>query len=108
MVQCGRSFAGMSNETFFRLMVAAITVTAASAWAGRGVAVDSSVATRTMQDSGYSDVRVVDRWDWLSDFNGCDSGDATAFEVVATRDGRPVRAYVCSGYPLKGATVRLK
>jgi hypothetical protein len=98
----------MSNEKFFQLMFWICAFVGCVAIMGRGSCVDSSVAYSAMRDSGFTDVKIIDTFTWTADVNGCDQNDAVGFKVTAKRDGRPVRAIVCAGYPFKGATVRLE
>lgn len=98
----------MSGQSFWKLMSGICIFVFLIGWNLRGGCVSSSEAVKAMEDSGFTDVHVLARYDFLSDFNGCGSDDAAAFDVKAKRDGKVILAVVCSGYPFKGNTVRLR
>lgn len=93
---------------FLAIAVLIVLVIAVEAWFGS--LVDEQTAINAMKAAGYSDVQIVDRQNWAVSFRGCSKEDAAKFDVVATnaRGERVDNAYVCIGWPLKGATIRYR
>lgn len=74
-----------------------------------GAFVGEDVAARALDVQGYSDVKITDHSWFLVGFRGCDESDAARFTAVAKNPaGKYVKVYVCSGWILKGATVRTR
>lgn len=73
----------------------------------RGGFVDPEEAVRALEIQGYSNVQIMDSKWLLVGFRGCETTDATRFDMSAKNPaGKPVNLFVCVGWPFKGATVR--
>lgn len=71
--------------------------------------VDESVALRALENQGFEQVRILNKDIFFVSLRGCDKSDAAKFDAVAVNPaGKEVQVYVCSGWLLKGATVRSK
>ena len=75
-----------------------------------GSMVPDRVAVDAMQQAGFSDVTVVAKTSVFVEFLGCSSEDAVKFDMTATNPAgvRVSNAYVCAGWPFKGATIRYR
>jgi hypothetical protein len=73
-----------------------------------GFTIGDSVAYNTMENAGFTDVKIVARHELTPSWNGCSESDSIAFEVRATNptNGKRVNAVVCSGWLFKAATIR--
>jgi len=69
--------------------------------------IDENDAKQAAVKQNYKDVQILSR-DWfLVGVRGCDSHDALKFEAKATNvHGDRVNLLICSGWILKGMTVR--
>lgn len=75
----------------------------------RGAFVSRDDAVRAAETFGFSEVQITNHHWFLVGFAGCDMQDAAAFPARAINPtGDPVEIVVCSGFPLKGFTVRIK
>ena len=73
----------------------------------RGALVGEDVAVDAMETRGFSEVTVERKAWFLVGLRGCSEKDAVRFDVSAINPaGDRVRLSVCSGWILKGATVR--
>ena len=74
----------------------------------RGAFVGESIAIRTLETQGYSNIKIVDHIWFLIGVRGCDGGDAARFTAKATNPvGKPVEVFVCTGLFFKGGTIRV-
>ena len=73
----------------------------------RGSCVDDSIAYRSMDKQGYTDVKVTNHSFFMVGLRGCSYHDAAKFNVKAKNPaGKVVNVYVCTGFIFKGATIR--
>jgi len=72
--------------------------------------VNQQVAVDAMQGAGFTDIQIVDKHTVFVDLQGCSAEDVVKFDVAATnsRGERVSNAYVCAGWPFKGATIRYR
>lgn len=75
-----------------------------------GLLMDQKVAVDAMQSAGYSNVQVTGRWAIFVSMAGCSREDSVKFDVTATnpKGAKIDNAYVCVGWPFKGATIRYR
>ena len=72
-----------------------------------GIFVTPDVAVRACDKHGFSDITVTDKEWFFVGFRGCGWGDAAKFKVTAKNPvGKSVKVFVCTGWILKGATIR--
>ena len=76
----------------------------------QGGMVNQQVAVDAMQGAGFTDIQIVDKHTVFVDLQGCSAEDVVKFDVAATnsRGERVSNAYVCAGWPFKGATIRYR
>jgi hypothetical protein len=75
----------------------------------RGAFAPEEQAVRALQTQGFSLVRIEERSFFFVAFRGCDGSDAAMFRAHALNPAnREVEVYVCTGWPFKGATVRVR
>lgn len=96
----------MSNVRM-NLLVGLAIMFGAAAFA-RGALVPENEAIEALQKSGYTDVRIRSSAWFAVGLRGCSEKDAAMFRASATNStGQRVDdIIVCSGWPLKGMTVR--
>jgi hypothetical protein len=101
-----RSYAWI-DKAYPLFLVAVIAAGLASC--ARGALVNDSDAQRAATTLGFTNPAIVhSTWFWPG-LEGCDSGDAKAVTLDATNPtGQQVQVVACSGWPLKGWTVRVK
>ncbi len=75
-----------------------------------GSMVDQRTAVQTMENAGFTNVRVIARHNIFVPLLGCSSEDTTKFDMDAVNSSgkRVVGVYVCVGWPFKGATIRYR
>lgn len=102
-MSCSGGSSTSGGSFIWLFIVAVVMVLAGSA----GNFIDDYEATNVLQTQGFSDIRIA-RKDWfLVSLRGCGSGDAAKFSAMAKNPiGNEVSAYVCVGWPFKGATIR--
>lgn len=72
-----------------------------------GSCVDESRALNAMKSSGWTDLRLVDRTNFLAPFAGCGGEDAAAFQYSGKNPAGTISTTtVCCGIWLKGCTIR--
>ncbi len=98
----------LMDEILPRLLITAVIIIVVGLLDGScGMMVDQSEAICTMENQGYTDVKVTDKSIFFLTLRGCGSGDAAKFDVTATNPaGKQVNMFVCAGWPFKGATTR--
>ena len=68
--------------------------------------IDDDVAYHAMLSAGYSDIKILEKFEFFPAWHGCSEGDMVAFKVSAINPaGKLVNATVCSGV-IKGSTIR--
>jgi len=73
----------------------------------RGALVDKDVAIRALEKQGYSNIEIINHQYFWVGWKGCDSKDAAKFTAHVTNPaGKQVEVFVCTGWILKGATIR--
>jgi hypothetical protein len=74
-----------------------------------GFFVNEQVAVKTLQDAGYSDVKVTERAVFFLTFRGGSKSDSVRFTATAINPaGKPVETYVFAGWLFKAPTIRAK
>lgn len=75
----------------------------------RGVFVDNvRPVEEVMKVHGYTEYTITDKDIFFINFRGCQLGEAAKFEVSAVNsNGESVNLLVCTGWPFKGATIRV-
>ena len=74
---------------------------------GCGAIVDGSEAVQTLNDAGYTKVKVISNHFIAPTFYGCSKEDDTAFECSAVNPaGKRVNVVVCSNLMFKSSTIR--
>ncbi len=98
----------MGKVLLYLVIVGAIVFLAAGCDAALGAQVQPEQAISAMASAGYANVSIVSRDNWLVDLKGCASEDNALFNMAATNPRGEVvtNAYVCVGWPWKGATIR--
>ena len=75
----------------------------------RGCFARPQTAERALKIQGYRDVAITDHAWFAVGLRGCDMNDAARFTATALNPrGEKVELFVCTGWPLKGATIRTK
>lgn len=73
----------------------------------RGCFVSEDVAVRALEKMGFTDIEVTHHAWFAVSLRGCSKSDAAKFTARATNPaGKEVTIEVCSGWILKGATIR--
>jgi hypothetical protein len=84
-------------------IIVLIALEVVGAWA------DPARAVQSLKTQGYSDIEIVDQAWLFVGLRGCSNTDTARFSAVAKNPrGEQVSLYVCSGWPLKGETIRTK
>ena len=74
----------------------------------RGSCVSNDIAFKTAEVQGFTEIEVIEHVWFGVGLRGCSSSDAARFTVQAKNsNGKPVTIYVCSGWILKSATIRV-
>ena len=95
------------DDAGITILVLAIVVLILVAAFGRGLFVNEADALRAADSQGMKDAKIVEAGRFFVMTMGCDSGDAAAFKMTGTNpSGEQVHFTVCSGWPLKGMTIR--
>ena len=75
----------------------------------RGIFVSEDVAIRTLKAHGFTDIEVVEKKWLLVGLRGADIHDAAIFVCSAKNPaGNNAVLYICTGWPFKGATIRIR
>ncbi len=73
----------------------------------RGAFVNKDIAVRALEKQGYSNIEIINHQYFLVGWKGCDDKDAAKFTARAINPtGNKVEVFVCTGWFLKGATIR--
>lgn len=77
---------------------------------GGPLMVSDNQAVRAMESAGYTDVKVTTRVNYFVTFYGCAEGDSAYFEMRGknSKGDLITNAFVCVGWPFKGATIRYR
>ena len=100
----------MGKVLFYVVVIAAFLLLAAGCNVAVGSLVKDQTAITAMQSAGYTDVQVVRRANVFVSLRGCSREDSVKFDMQATNPQGEVvtNAYVCVGWPFKGATIRFR
>lgn len=95
-------------ELLMSLVILAVVVLGATGFC-IGKWADPSVATRTLESGGYSNIQIIDHSWFVVGLRGCDVNDTARFTVRATNPaGKQTEMFVCSGTFFKGGTIRVQ
>lgn len=100
----------MAKVIVYLLIVGVFVFLVSGVAAAMGSQVKPEVAISAMTSAGFTNVTIVNSDVWLISLKGCGGEDNAKFDMLATNPQGEVvsNAYVCVGWPFKGATIRYR